>query len=146
MLGPSGRVINLSSAAQFPVDPDALTGQGDLSDGATYAQSKLALTMWSFHLAQAQPANGPAIIAVNPASFLASKMVKEAYGVEGKDLRVGANILVRAALGDDFAGASGRYYDNDSGRFAAPHPDALDARKNEELVSVIEAVLAQTSP
>ncbi|NNK94222.1 MAG: SDR family NAD(P)-dependent oxidoreductase, partial [Desulfobacterales bacterium] len=39
LLGPPGRVINLSSAAQFPVDPDALTGQRDLSDGAAYAQS-----------------------------------------------------------------------------------------------------------
>lgn len=45
LLGKSGRVINLSSAAQSPVDPEALTGQGRLSDAAAYAQSKPALTM-----------------------------------------------------------------------------------------------------
>ena len=47
---PTGRVINLSSAAQFPVDPEALLGRTELSDGAAYAQSKLAITMWSRHL------------------------------------------------------------------------------------------------
>jgi len=143
LLGSSGRVINLSSAAQAPVDPRALTGQGRLPDGAAYAQSKLALTMWSRHMALALKDDGPAIIAVNPKSFLGSKMVKEAYGVAGGDLRIGAEILCRAALSDEFATASGRYFDNDSGQFASPHPDALNPGKCEEIVRVIEAVLAK---
>ncbi len=38
----SGRIINISSAAQSPVDPDALTGKVRLSDDFdAYAQSKL---------------------------------------------------------------------------------------------------------
>ena len=85
------------------------------------------------------------VIAVNPASFLASKMVKDAYGVDGNDLRVGADILVRAALSDEFANASGRYFDNDQRRFAAPHPDALVAAKNEQVVQGIDATLAEMS-
>lgn len=139
----TGRVINLSSAAQSSVKLDALAGKRRLSDSEAYAQSKLAITMWSFHLAQALGKKGPAIIAVNPASLLASKMVKDAYGVAGNDLGVGADILVRAALSDEFANASGQYFDNDNGQFAAPHRDALDARKNEKLVQAIEAVLAE---
>ncbi len=47
-----GRVVNLSSAAQAPVDPRALTGAVALADGTAYAQSKLAITMWSRHLAE----------------------------------------------------------------------------------------------
>lgn len=145
LLGASGRVINLSSAAQFPVDPDALAGRGngELSDGAAYAQSKLALTMWSRHMALSLGNEGPAIIAVNPRSMLGSKMVKQAYGVVGSDLRIGADILCRASLSDEFAAASGRYFDNDTGQFASPHPDALDPLKCEEIVRVIEAVMAQ---
>ncbi len=107
-----------------------------------YAQSKLAITMWSCHMAMELKENGPAIIAVNPASMLGSKMVKEAYGVAGGDLSIGADILCRAALSDEFAGASGKYFDNDTGRFASPHPDALDAEKNAALVGTIEAWLA----
>ena len=49
------RIINLSSAAQSPVSFEALTGYERLSENATYAQSKLALTMWSFYLAQNTP-------------------------------------------------------------------------------------------
>jgi NAD(P)-dependent dehydrogenase (short-subunit alcohol dehydrogenase family) len=141
----NGRVINLSSAAQSPVKLDALAGKRRLSDSEAYAQSKLAITMWSFHLAQSLGNRGPAIIAVNPASLLASKMVKDAYGVAGSDLGVGADILVRAALSDEFANASGQYFDNDIGQFASPHRDALDPRKNEKLVQAIEALLANLS-
>jgi NAD(P)-dependent dehydrogenase (short-subunit alcohol dehydrogenase family) len=140
-----GRVINLSSAAQASVSLEALAGNVRLNDNEAYAQSKLALTMWTFHLAQSLGDDGPVVIAVNPASLLASKMVKDAYGVEGNDLRVGADILVRASLSSEFAGATGRYFDNDRGQFAPPHPDALDPEKNARVVQAIEAVLTQIS-
>ncbi len=137
----SGRVVNLSSAAQAPVNTDALMGKVRLSDDQAYAQSKLAITMWSAHLAETLGSSGPAVIAVNPASFLGSKMVKEAYGVAGNDLKIGADILCRAALSDEFSSASGKYYDNDQKRFTSPHPDALDAAKNSHLVQMIEELL-----
>ncbi len=98
LLGVSGRVINLSSAAQSPVDPKAMVGQVQLSDFEAYAQSKLALTIWSRSMALSLQDNGPAIIAVNPGSMLGSKMVKEAFGVAGGDIRIGAEILSRAIL------------------------------------------------
>ncbi|WP_447971096.1 SDR family NAD(P)-dependent oxidoreductase [Nitrospira sp. M1] len=143
IFGASGRVINVSSAAQSPVDPKALVGQGRLLGGAAYAQSKLALTMWSRHVALSLKGEGPAIIAVNPGSMLGSKMVKDAFGVAGGDIRIGAEILTRAALEDEFATASGQYFDNDSGQFVSPHPDALDPKKSQEMVRVIETVLAK---
>lgn len=145
LLGESGRVVNLSSAAQSPVGLDALAGNVRLSDGPAYAQSKLALTMWSRSLALSLEDRGPAIIAVNPGSMLGTKMVKQAYGVAGADIAVGAEVLRRAALTDEFAAASGQNFDNDSGRFASPHPDALDPRKSEDVVEAIEAVLAKRS-
>ncbi len=143
LMDASGRVINLSSAAQSPVDTQALAGQGRLSDGAAYAQSKLALTMWSRALALSLGDSGPAIIAVNPGSMLGTKMVKEAFGAAGKDVNIGAKILVRAALSDEFATASGQYFDNDRRQFSSPHPDALDRRKCDEIVRTIEGVLAE---
>jgi hypothetical protein len=70
--------------------------------------------------------NGPIFLAVNPGSLLASKMVKDGFGVAGKDLGIGVDILARAALSDRFALASGKYFDNDIGEFTPPHPAALD--------------------
>lgn len=137
----SGRIVNLSSAAQAPVDMAAFMGQKRLSASAAYAQSKLAITMWSMHLAAALAPDGPTVVAVNPASLLGSKMVKEAYGTEGKDIGIGADILVRSALSDEFEGVTGRYYDNDHGQFAEPHADALSAEKNQALVKTMESVI-----
>ncbi|UPR36266.1 SDR family NAD(P)-dependent oxidoreductase [Vibrio cyclitrophicus] len=156
----TGRIVNLSSAAQAPVDLEALISPnaGEL-DGPVYAQSKLALTMWSIELANSLSTsqtssqannqtssgskNGPAVIPVNPASFLGSKLVKDAYGVDGNDLAIGADILCRAALSDEFANASGQYFDNDSGLFKDPHADALDNTKNHKLVTVLDQLLEE---
>ncbi|MEM9277606.1 MAG: SDR family NAD(P)-dependent oxidoreductase [Pseudomonadota bacterium] len=141
----NSRVVNLSSAAQAPVEHMAFEPNADLGDGEAYAQSKLAITMWSKHMADQLGSDGPSIIAVNPASFLGSKMVKEAYGTQGNDMSIGANILMRAALDDEFADASGRYFDNDRGSFANPHPDALDPTKNAAVVEAIEELLPKLS-
>ena len=142
LLGSTGRVINLSSAAQAPVDVDALAGRIKLDDMSAYAQSKLAITMWSNSMAHAHKDQGTIFVAVNPGSLLATKMVKEGFGMAGKDIRIGAEILIRAALADEFETASGQYFDNDSGRFALPHHDALDPQKSEGIVDAIEAILA----
>jgi len=144
LLGTSGRVINLSSAAQSPVNPEALAGRVKLPDDMdAYAQSKLAITLWSRQMGLTLKENGPVFIAVNPGSLLGTRMVKEGFGVAGKDIRIGAEILISAALSDEFASATGLYFDNDSGQFATPHPDALDPQKSERIVRAIEEALSE---
>ncbi len=139
------RVVNLSSAAQSTVNLEAMMGNvANISANSAYSMSKLAITMWSRYLGNELRENGPVVIAVNPASLLGSKMVKEAYGVKGGDLRIGADILCRASLSDDFAQASGKYFDNDRGIFAMPHPDALDDELVIEVVRLIERILVRT--
>ena len=140
LLSQSSRVINLSSAAQSPVNLAALRGDVELADMSAYAQSKLAITMWSFHLAK-EWRDGPSVLAVNPGSLLASKMVKEGFGVAGNDLRIGADILCRLSLDEEFSEVTGQYFDNDSGHFSSPHPDALDDQKCAALVKEIEFIL-----
>ena len=120
-----GRVINLSSAAQAPVDLNFMENGGTSDDMSAYAQSKLAITIWSQEMARANP-DGPAFIAVNPGSLLASKMVKEGFGIAGNDLNIGANILVDLSLNDGIAERSGDYFDNDQGNWGTPHAAASD--------------------
>jgi NAD(P)-dependent dehydrogenase (short-subunit alcohol dehydrogenase family) len=141
LLGEQNRVINLSSAAQASVLPEELTKPSPLSDNAVYAKSKLALTMWSRHMALQLGDSGPSIIAINPKSFLGSKMVEQAYGVAGGDLQIGADILVKAVLSDEFADKSGLYFDNDIRQFTAPHPDATNTKKIAQIAEVIEHII-----
>ncbi len=145
LMDASGRVVNLSSAAQAAVNLDALTGRVRLEHMDAYAQSKLAITMWSRAMAEKRT-DGPIFIAVNPGSLLASKMVRQGFGIAGNDLGIGADILTRAALSEEFADANGKYFDNDAGRFNSPHADALDPRKCGQFVEAIDALLNDMKP
>jgi len=137
----TGRIINLSSAAQSPIDFDALAGRKGLADMEAYAQSKLAITLWSRHMADEIGVEGPLVVAVNPTSLLGTKMVKEGYGIPGKDIRIGADILVEAAVGESFEGHSGEYFDNDAGRFGPPHPHAENAQMIANVMTAMEEIL-----
>jgi NAD(P)-dependent dehydrogenase (short-subunit alcohol dehydrogenase family) len=145
LMGPGGRVLNLSSAAQSPVDLAAMTHGKPLPDMEAYAQSKLAITMWSYTLA-ASLTDGPTVLAVNPGSLLASKMVKEGFGIAGNDLSIGADILTALALDDVFADKTGQYFDNDIGAFGPPHADATNPVKSAAVTAAIaETVAALTA-
>ncbi len=138
----SGRVVNLSSAAQDTVNLQALLGEVQLDDMPAYAQSKLAITMWTRSMAQTLGNSGPKFFAINPGSLLATKMVKDAFGMEGKDIGIGVDILMRASLSEEFDNASGQYFDNDIGAFSNPHPDALNDAKTSAVISAIDELLA----
>ena len=68
-------------------------------------------------------------------------MVKEAFGESNKDIGIGAEILVRAAISEEFTGHSGEYYDNDAGRFNDPHAAANDSEHAASIVRTIEEIL-----
>ena len=94
--------------------------------------------MWSRQMALSIGESGPVVVAINPKSFLGSKMVEQAYGVAGSNLQIGADILVKAALSEEFSDASGLYFDNDVGEFSSPHQDALDPVKIADITRIIE--------
>ena len=144
------RIINLSSAAQMPISYEAFVGQSNLNDKEAYAQSKLALTMWSMNLADTVASHDIAVIAVNPGSLLNTKMVNEAYGEYWSSADKGANILTELATSDEFANDTGKYFDNDikdgahgdaKGAFGQPHADALDKEAIAELERQTQQVL-----
>lgn len=130
-LAPDARVVNLSSAAQAPVNLAALRGAEQIGgDFSAYAQSKLALTMWSMEPARLGLTGEQSMVAVNPGSLLATRMVREGFGTPGHDIGIGVRILVRLALEHE-AVHSGRYFDNDAGKYANPHMDALNKTRRE---------------
>lgn len=138
----SGRIINLSSAAQSPVNIKQMAKHGGMDDMSAYSQSKLAITMWSSAMARSLK-QGPVVIALNPGSLLSTKMVKEGFGIAGNDISIGAKITIRTALDSEFADASGKYFDNDQEQFASPHPAGLNPQKCDEIVKTMDDILAE---
>lgn len=143
--GSAPRIINLSSAAQAEVSLDALKGNMELSAQEAYAQSKLALTMWSIDLAKNH--SDLVVLAVNPGSLLNTKMVKEAYGNHWSPAEKGSNILYDLAISEEYENSSGKYFDNDRGEtkgfFAPAHPDTENSSKIEALIATTEYLLAE---
>ena len=137
--GEGSGVINLSSAAQSPVSLNFLSGNEHISIGSAYAQSKLALTMWSFYFAKEEPSLS--VIAVNPGSMLNTQMVQEAFCTHRLSADVGAQILHDLAVSEKFAGVTGKYFDNDKGGFGTAHTDAYDNNKIEQLITTTESTL-----
>ncbi|MDJ0628918.1 MAG: SDR family NAD(P)-dependent oxidoreductase [Rhodobacter sp.] len=138
----SGRILNLSSAAQAPVDVTAMAGGRDLGDMEAYSQSKPAITIWSQALATELP-DGPLVVSVDPGSLLATKMVKEGFGIAGNDIEIGADILIRAALSDEFVSMTGKHFDNDAGRFALPHPGAQQADHVAAVMAALNGIVGE---
>ncbi|MDO6853058.1 SDR family NAD(P)-dependent oxidoreductase [Cellulophaga lytica] len=124
------RIVNLSSAAQSTVNIQVLEGKTSLGANEAYAQSKLALTMWSFYLAVQEPSI--TVVAVNPGSLLNTKMAKEAYGQHWSPADKGVDILYDLSMTD--LAITGKYFDNDKGTYASAHSDAYDTNKIEKLI------------
>lgn len=137
--GDAARIINLSSAAQSPVSQAALAGKKQEFEREAYAQSKLALTMWSFDLAK--KLDNITVLALNPGSLLNTKMVQEAFGKYWSSADKGSQIIYDLAVANQYKGVTGQYFDNDSGMFAKAHSDAYDGLKIEKLLQWTDTIL-----
>jgi len=142
--GTAPRLINLSSAAQAVVSLDALSGKVPIGVQSAYAQSKLALTMWSFDLAK--KLKNISVIAVNPGSLLNTNMVREAYGKYWSSADKGGNIIYDLAVSKEYEGVTGKYFDNDQGdpkgAFGEAHGDAYDDELIRQLINHTETILS----
>ncbi len=133
------RIINLSSAAQAPVDLHVLRGDRSDSERSTYAQSKLALTMWT--MALSEEFKDTTVTAVNPGSLLNTRMVSEAFGHHWSPAEKGSDLLYELSVGEKYKGVTGKYFDNDRGSFGPAHPDANDQDKIKKLMDETRKIL-----
>jgi len=137
--GTNPRILNLSSAAQAPVSYAAFHGKTQLSTQESYAQSKLAITMWSFSLAK--QLQNIQVIAVNPGSLLNTNMVREGFGYHRSSADKGANILYDLAISPNYESITGEYFDNDRGAFGRAHGEAYSAAALEKLATETEMIM-----
>jgi NAD(P)-dependent dehydrogenase (short-subunit alcohol dehydrogenase family) len=118
------RVVNVASATQAALDfNDPMLANG--YDGArAYAQSKLALVMFTFDLAEEVGDAGVTVNCLHPATRMPTQMTREARVANQDSLASGLRATLRLAGGDEVANTSGRYYDGV--REAKAHPQAYD--------------------
>jgi len=127
----NARVVNVASAAQQAIDLEDVMLQRNYGGMRAYSQSKLALIMFSFDLAEELAGSGVTVNALHPASLMDTQMVREWFGSPKTTVEEGAGYVERLAIRAQFSGVSGNYYDQGEPSRAAEQ--AYDERARRRL-------------
>jgi NAD(P)-dependent dehydrogenase (short-subunit alcohol dehydrogenase family) len=104
------RVVNVGSAGQAPIQFDDLMLERRYDGVQAYCQSKLALVMFTFDLADELRASGVTANCLHPGTYMPTKMVL-ASGVSPMDsLGTGVRATIRLIATPELDGRSGRYF------------------------------------
>jgi NAD(P)-dependent dehydrogenase (short-subunit alcohol dehydrogenase family) len=104
---PPRRVVNVASAGQERPDFGDLMLEHGYDEWRAYRQSKLAQIMFSFECARRFP--GVESVALHPATFMDTKMVRSRVGRPANTVQTGADATVRLAADFDLD-VQGRYF------------------------------------
>ena len=135
------RIVNVASAGQSPIRFDDVMLERGYEGMRAYAQSKLALVMFTFDLAAELEGTGVTANSLHPASLMDTKMVFETFGSASSSVREGTDATVRLAVSRELEGVTGRYFDGQREAHAdeqAYDPEARDRlrRLSEELTGL----------
>ncbi|MEV6368531.1 SDR family NAD(P)-dependent oxidoreductase [Micromonospora musae] len=136
----AGRVVNVASIGQQPIDFDDPQFARDFHEPAAYSRSKLALICHTLDLADGLAGSGVTANSVHPAAYMPTSMSRRS-GMEFVDtLEKGVSAVRRLVDGAELAGVSGRYFD--SGQEARAAAEAYDPAYRRRLRALTHDLLA----
>jgi NAD(P)-dependent dehydrogenase (short-subunit alcohol dehydrogenase family) len=138
------RVVNVASIGQSPVNFDDPMLERGYDGMRAYAQSKLALIIFTFDLAAQLEGKGVTANCLHPATLMGTKMVFEAIGSASSDVQEGADATLYLATDPALREVTGRYFEGQREAHAeeqAYHPEARKRLRtlSEELTDLREA-------
>ena len=102
------RIVNVSSAAQTPIDFDDVMIEKNFSGRRAYAQSKLAQVMFTLDLAEELDGTGIVVGSLHPATYMPTGMVQRLGVTPRATIAEGADAVMQVVDSDDFE--SGQYF------------------------------------
>jgi NAD(P)-dependent dehydrogenase (short-subunit alcohol dehydrogenase family) len=138
------RIVNVASAGQRKVDFDDPMLTRGYNGTRAYRQSKLAMIMWTFDLAEALRPRGVTVNAVHPGSFMDTSMVREAGVTPLSSVDEGADAVLALAAGEAGGTTTGGYFDGLISARAESQAYDADARERlrrltQELIGEVRA-------
>jgi NAD(P)-dependent dehydrogenase (short-subunit alcohol dehydrogenase family) len=125
------RIVNVSSAGQAPIDFDDVMLERDYTGVQAYCQSKLALVMLTFDLAEELEGSGVTANCLHPGTYMPTNMVNQAGIDPVTPLEDGVAATIRLISSPEVEGVNGHYFDG-TGE-SAPHPQAEDPEARRRL-------------
>lgn len=143
------RIVNVASVGQAPIDFGDVMLERRYDGAQAYCQSKLALVMFSFELAQRLRAEGEdgetlTVNALHPASLMNTKMVYESFGYTLSTIEDGVEATLRLAISPELEGVTVRYFDRL--REARADDQAYDAAARRRLWNLSEELVGLQTP
>jgi NAD(P)-dependent dehydrogenase (short-subunit alcohol dehydrogenase family) len=124
----AARIVNVASGAQAPLDFDDLMLSRNYTGLRAYSQSKLALVMLTFDLADELQDGGVASTCLHPATLMPTKMVRESGFGPVSALEPGLEATMRLVSSREPMASSGRYFDGINQANADPQAYDRQAR------------------
>ena len=123
------RIVNVASAGQSPINFDDIMLEKKFDGVTAYTQSKLALVMFTFDLAEQLKQEHILVNCLHPGTYLDTNMVREA-GIDPQGTaESGADTLVYFATSSDLENISGKYFNIKKEARAIAQAYDADARK-----------------
>lgn len=133
---PPARIINVSSVGQSPLDFSDVMLERRYDPMEAYSQSKLALVMFTFDLAEALKEEQITVNCLHPASLMNTKMVDESFGYTMSTVEEGLGAVMYLATSPALDNVSGTYFDQQ--REAQAHPQAYNLAARSQLRQISE--------
>lgn len=105
---PSGRIVNVASIAQRPLDFEDVMLENGYSDGRAYAQSKLAQILFTVDLAEELEGTGVLVTALHPATMMNTSMVLSRGAQARASVEEGVEAVLQQVRSTDLE--SGQYF------------------------------------
>jgi NAD(P)-dependent dehydrogenase (short-subunit alcohol dehydrogenase family) len=125
------RIVNVSSAGQAPIDFGDVMLEHAYDGTRAYCQSKLALVMLTFDVAEELRDRGVTANCLHPGTYMPTKMVLEAGVTPVDSLESGVEATVRLVADPELDGVTGSYFERQ--REALAHPQAYDLEARRRL-------------
>jgi NAD(P)-dependent dehydrogenase (short-subunit alcohol dehydrogenase family) len=125
------RIVNVTSAGQMPIDFDDVMLERHYSGVQAYCQSKVALVMLTFDLAEELEGSEVTANCLHPGTYLPTNMVRRAGIDPVTPLEDGVASTMRLIASPELDGVNGHYFDGTSE--SAPHPQAEDPEARRQL-------------
>lgn len=133
------RIVNIASIGQQEIDFNNVMLSHGYSGQRAYSQSKLALIMFSFDLAQALEGTGVTVNAIHPATYMDTAMVQQAQITPRSSVQEGVQAVLPLVLDPKLSTQSGRYFDGKQP--ARAHPHAYDQQVRERLQRLTQQLI-----
>jgi NAD(P)-dependent dehydrogenase (short-subunit alcohol dehydrogenase family) len=109
--GAPSRIVNVASVGQSPINFDDVMLERRYDPTQAYSQSKLALIMFTFDLAEKLKGDRITVNALHPATYMNTKIVYESVGYALSTIEDGQKAVMYLATSPQLDEVTGKYFD-----------------------------------